>query len=110
MPQNFQAYTKPEQDGRRKLSVEDYDDIRVWIANGNSQRATAKHFNCSRRMVVWISQPEKYEAFRTARMASKKHLEYYDKEKHRLSVQKYRAKKRLLSIPNKPKPCLDTVY
>jgi len=102
MPQAFHAYTKPMQDGRRKIPPSLHSQIRQDYADLKSQRAVAKKYNVSRRLIVFILYPERYKEFQGQRYSLKVWLKYYDKKAHGKAIQLYRAKKRKYNLQYNP--------
>ena len=96
MPQKCLPFRLEMEDGRRKIPQEEHPKIQKLYKEGLSQRAIARQYNVSRRLIVWILYPERLKARQAQRILDKAHLLYYDKQKHRLSMQKHRLKKRQL--------------
>ncbi len=100
MPQNFRAYALPEQDGRRKLSEEQKQEIRAkYKPRVYSFGMLAKEYGVNKRTIFFVVNPHKLVDFQRSRKGS--WINYYDKEQHRLAVKKYRDKKRALKIKTK---------
>jgi hypothetical protein len=94
MPQSAKPYSKEMDDGRRKLSAKDHEEVRRVYKQLKSQRATALYFKVSRRLIQWILSPEKLKAYQGERSKKRAYSLYYDKDKQRVYMQRYRAKKR----------------
>lgn len=107
MPQVERRYEKPEQDGRVKIPPERYEEVRQQYKFFRSYQKTADYFHVSKRLIIFICNPEKLEEFKRNRKG--KWVEYYETEKRREDMRKYRAKKRkmgFLGNANRPKrPC-----
>ena len=98
MPQDFKKYEREELDGRVKIPKNKHELVRSVYKELKSQRKTAIYFNVSRRLIMFILYPERYEAFKSQRKEKKVWLDYYDREKYTKAIQKYRNKKRRLRI------------
>lgn len=89
----------PFQDKRSKLLPCQKERIYYLynVVQGYSQRDLAKMFGVSRRTVQFIIDPEKHKENLKRREERGGTKVYYDKEKHRLSMQAYRQHKRELN-------------
>lgn len=87
-------YTSETQDGRRKITTDQHDEVRAFYKWCKSQRKTAEHFGISRRLVVFILYPDRLKEIQRQRIEDKVHLKYYDKEKRRNYMRKWRLRKR----------------
>jgi len=94
MLQQFKSYTNLMDDGRRKIHPRQYEEIRAYYKEARSQRQTAKYFNCSRRLIVFILYPERLKTMQEYHKEIKHHRKYYNKDKNREYMRTYRAKKR----------------
>src|SRR3990172_5636149 len=106
MPQEAKNYTPNTlQDGRRKITPEQYPKIKEYYKEVKSQRKTAELFKISRRLIQFILDPDKLKHLQENNKKIKHHLKYYDTEKNRIYMRTYRAKKRqqgLMIIKTKP--------
>ncbi len=59
-------------------------------------RGLATLYNVSRRLIQFIIYPEREKALKAIVKKEKRWLKYYDREAHNLSMQRNRAKKKLL--------------
>jgi hypothetical protein len=84
----------PEQDGRRKILSSQYDEVRAKYQSLKSMRATAKYYGVDKRLIQFIVYPERLIALKEWNKKIKHHKKYYDTEKRRDYMRKYRAKKR----------------
>lgn len=84
-------------DRRRKLSAEDKAEIRI-NTDGLSQRALAREYDVSRRTIQFILDPGKLAANKEARKIRGGWKQYYDKEKHTLSMKEHRNYKQKLFV------------
>lgn len=76
-----------ENDRRRKLSDEEINAIIELRASGFSIRKLAKMFKVDRNTIKWHTSPE----FRKREYERKRRMNYYyNREKHRLAVKRYR--------------------
>ena len=98
MPQDFKKYASPSQDGRRKLLRSQHADVRAHYVLSQSQRKTAKHFEVSRRLIVFILHPERLQAMQDKHREEEHWKTFYDKEEHTKAIKKYRDKKRSLGL------------
>lgn len=103
MPQDFKKYVDPSQDGRRKLLPEQYEEVKEHYKISQSQRKTAKHFGVSRRLVQFITCPEKLKALQDRQREQEHWKAYYNKEEHTKAIKKYRDKKKSLGLQFNPK-------
>jgi predicted DNA-binding protein YlxM (UPF0122 family) len=64
MPQGYKPYPDPKQDRRRKLTPEQYEEIRSLYDKGNGLSMTeiGRKYGVSRHMVAIIVKPERAEA------------------------------------------------
>lgn len=88
---------KTEYDARIKIST----PMKVAIKAEQgilSQRATARKYNVSRRMVQFIWCPEKLEKAKELYKERRKDGRYYVKEKHTKEMKKTRRKKQRLYL------------
>lgn len=84
-------------DRRVKLSVEDKELIKAEYEQGGiSQRALARKYNVSRRLISFIIFPERAEIAKKQYAERRKDGRYYDKEKHRKAVSNHRKYKKQL--------------
>ena len=87
-------------DKRIKISLEDRKEIKR-LYYKISQRKLAKMFNCSRRSVIFIGCPEKLLRNLEAREERGGTNFYYNREKQREYMKKYRNNKQKLYLKNK---------
>ena len=78
-------------DRRVKLTSIQKEEIKELFNSGVAQREIARDFKVSRRLIYWITHPEKYEEFREVRRGCWKH--YYNKESRNISMQEHRQYK-----------------
>lgn len=85
------------QDRRRKLTDDDRAEIiRLYGGDGYSQRELARKFGVSRRLITYTLYPERLEEHSRIYKEEKRHLRYYDKEKHRVYMKKHRRYKQTM--------------
>lgn len=84
--------TGKEHDGRRRLTDEEKEDVKRLHKAGQSIHSLSRDYGVSRRLVQFLIYPERLEIVNYPGHWSK----YYDKEKHRRSMAKHRAKKKQL--------------
>ncbi|MFW6024990.1 MAG: hypothetical protein ACOCRX_01480 [Candidatus Woesearchaeota archaeon] len=95
MPYLFETnkiHLPKNKDRRRKLTDGQKKEIRK-LYGKYSQRKLAKMFGVSRRLIVFIGDPEKHKANLKARKARGGWKCYYDKKKHREQMKKHRKYK-----------------
>lgn len=81
-------------DRRRKLTEEQKEEIRALKDTGLSKKEVAVRYGCDRRTIDFIWNPEKLQRNIQLRQENGGSSAYYDKEKHRQYMQKYRNHKR----------------
>lgn len=87
-------YTK-EQDGRIKILPEQYEEVREKYRVVQSLRAVAGYYGVDKRTIQFIIHPEKLEDLKRHNKEIKHWSIYYDKDKRREYMRKWRAKKKL---------------
>jgi len=96
---SFPTYSlQPTLDGRRKIDPKDHEQIRRDYQDLKSQRKVADLWGVSRRLISFILDPHKLEEFQRKRYEKGVWMDYYDKEKRREAMAKYRKKKRDLGF------------
>ena len=88
-----------ELDKRVKLSLEEREQIKFWYGR-ISQRRLAHMYGVSRRLIIFIGDPEKYEKNLVNRKLRGGSKAYYDKDKHRDAMKKHRRRKQELCLKN----------
>lgn len=83
----------PSLDRRVKLTNEQKAEI-LGFKGEISQRELARRYNVSKRTIQFILFPEKLEENLKRRKERGGWLQYYDKEKHRVSMQDHREYKK----------------
>lgn len=100
MPYKFETQhlkRRKEDDSRIKLTDNDKTEIRKLYSTGMfSQRKLAEMFNVSRRSIQFILSPEKLKENYKQRLQRGKDGRYYDKEKQKEYMRKYRHEKKAL--------------
>lgn len=87
----------PENDNRVKLSDADRKKIVEEFKTGLiSQRALARKYNVSRRLISFILDPEKAERAKEQYKERRKDGRYYKREKHNEAMKRHRSHKREL--------------
>jgi len=89
-------------DRRVKLSDEDREEIKK-LYGTISQRKLASKYNVSRRLIIFIGCPEKYERNLKQREERGGSKIYYKKEKHTKAMKKHRQHKQKLYLDGKLK-------
>ena len=86
-------------DRRVKLTAQDRLEIPDLYASGHfSQRALAKLYEVSRRLIVFVIYPERAEANYKARVDRGGSKQYYDKDKWREQMRNHRQYKQKLYV------------
>lgn len=89
-------------DSRVKLTGEDKDRIRwLYYNTETSQRKLAKQFGVSRRLIQFITDPEKEKKCKEQFAERQKDGRYYDREEHNKQIKRLRAKKQKLHLEGK---------
>lgn len=83
-----------------KLTDEDKANIVSFHNRGMSQRALARYFNVSRRLISFVLFPERLLINKQQRLASGGSKQYYKKEKQKLYSQKTRDYRKQLELQN----------
>lgn len=100
MPYKFETdklKISPKHDKRIKLTNEDKENIRKDYATGlYSQRKLAEKYNVSRRLIVYILYPDRYEKAKELHKQRRKDGRYYNKERHREYMNRHRQHKKEL--------------
>jgi transposase len=86
----------PFLDKRVKLLPCQKEMVLHYRGEGWSQRALAKHFNVSRRLITFVIDPDKKRRDLENRAARGGHKVYYDREKNNTYMKSHRAKKHIL--------------
>jgi hypothetical protein len=88
-----------EQDGRVKILKSQYDEVRAKYVSLQSMRATAAYYGVDKRLIQFIIYPERLEALKAHNKLIKHHRKYYDKDKWRETMRKFRARKKEILNP-----------
>ena len=100
MPYTSEKIKLPRKYDRRvKLSKEDREEIKE-LYGSVSQRKLAKRYNVSRRLIIFIGDPEKYKRNKELRKDS---TWYYNKEKNKNYMKRHRRYKQQLYLEGKIK-------
>jgi hypothetical protein len=100
MPYKCEKINLPrELDRRVKLTEDEREEIKQ-LYGKISQRKLAKRFGVSRRLIIFIGAPEKYQHNKDIRKDS---TFYYNKYKHRAYMKKHRKYKQRLYLEGKIK-------
>lgn len=86
-------------DKRVKIPKEDHGYIRERVRRGEGIRALAREYGVDKRTIQFIADPERLKQNRALRKKRGGWKRYYDKEKHRVYMQRHRA--HLAGIINK---------
>ena len=97
----YMPYTDPNDDGRRKIPKDLYPFVISTYKELQSYQKTADHFNVSKRLIIFIVNPQTLQALKARNKQIQAHKIYYDKDKRREYMRAYRAKKRRFGIPYK---------
>lgn len=94
MYRGHKKYEDRKLDGRVKIHKDQYEEVRAMYARVKSQAEVAKHYGVDKSAIRWILNPEAYKKF----LEAKRTKSYYNKERHKEAVRRYRAKKRSLGV------------
>jgi IS30 family transposase len=86
----------PMLDKRRKLTEDQYSEIRQRHANGESQRFLAKVYGVHRSTIGFIIYPERIKRNQDQRRARGGSKIYYDKDAQRRAIYDLRKRKKAL--------------
>lgn len=100
--QSFLPYNNLLDDGRRKITKDQYPAVKETYRQLKSYQKTADHYGVSKRLIIFIIKPESLARLKAHQKRIQHYKIYYDKDKRRHYMRKYRAKKRALNIPLKP--------
>lgn len=94
----------PQYDRRRKLTEDDkFEIVRLRKEHNLSQRTLARMFGVSRRLIIFIIDPEKHERAKAQYKERRQDGRYYDRETHRKTIKNYREYKHKLYLDGKIK-------
>lgn len=94
MPLTELPYTEPMQDKRRKIDPKDHEQIKRDYQELHSYQKTADLWGVSKRLIIFIVNPDIWEAYRKKRIQNQVHKTYYNKEKWKHYMRKHRQNKR----------------
>jgi transposase len=84
-----------ERDRRIKLNDKQREEIvEIYSSGSMSYNEIAKLYGVSKRLVYFVVNPDKLEENKGKREERGGWKQYYDKEKNRISMRKYRANKK----------------
>ena len=84
-------------DRRVKLTDEERIEIAdTYKSGGTSYNKLAVEYGVSKRLIMFIVNPDKYEVTKKQFAERQKGGRYYDREKHRMAVKKHRDYKKEL--------------
>lgn len=89
-------YTDESQDGRISITSKQKEEIRKKYGLGVKMQTLAEEYNVSDVCIFHTIHQEKRAEYREKAQTTWK--DYYDKEKHRLKIKRYREKKRKLGF------------
>jgi len=104
MPETFKRFTMA-QDGRRRLLPKHYPAVRKLYLKLKSQRAVAKYFGVSKRLIQFILRPELLIALKERQRKEQHWKKYFNRRKHAIAIRKWRWKKKALGLKIKIKKC-----
>ena len=94
----------PQYDRRRKLTEDDkFEIVRLRKEHNLSQRTLARMFGVSRKLIIFIIDPERYERAKAQYKERRKDGRYYDRETHNEAMRNLRAYKHKLYLDGKIK-------
>jgi len=99
MTQIYKSYKNSMQDGRRKISPEQYKEIIKKRKDGMKPKNLAQEYKVSVSLIKYIIYPKLQETRRERnKMMWKDYQIHYGKEYHMKAIRKWRAKKRKLGL------------
>ena len=96
MAQDYKSYNKTELDGRIKILPEQYNEVKARYKQLKSSRKLAKEYGVDKGTILNIVSERCKE--RLKRYNKGRWKIYYDKEKRKKDMKKYRDKKRRLGL------------
>jgi len=100
MPAKIDKMKVPKHADRRvKLNDDQRREVKAMHRAGHSQRAIARHFDVSRRLISYILYPDKLAHAKKLYKERRKDGRYYKREKHTEAMRRHRQHKRLLLLP-----------
>lgn len=94
----------PQYDRRRKLTEDDKIEIvRLRKEHNLSQRTLARMFGVSRKLIIFIIDPERHERAKAQFKERRKDGRYYDRETNTIAVRNTRQYKQQLYLDGKIK-------
>lgn len=96
MPLKAIRYEDEKDDGRKKLTSQQKEEIKRLFADSKNEKELAIQFGVAISTIKYIVDP-KYRAQKSEK-AKLTWRKYYDKKKHAENMRKYRAKKRKLGL------------
>ncbi len=98
MPYKSEKIKLPKKYDRR-IKLEDYERKKIKELYGKiSQRKLAKMFNVSRRLIIFIGDPEKHKHNLQLRKETGGSKQYYNKEKNKIYMRNHRRYKQGLYL------------
>lgn len=88
-------YTE-EQDGRRKILTSEHEEVRAKYKSLKSMREVARIYGVDKRTIQFIVYPERLKRLQEWNKKIKHHKKYYNTDKRREYMRKYRARKKLI--------------
>lgn len=100
MPQKFKKYEGKNKilDGRVKITPDKYPEIRELYKQTKSSPKIAKIYGVTKKIILFIVNPEYKERDRQRRIDGKVWLRYYNTKYNTMAKQKFRNKKRALGF------------
>lgn len=96
-----EKYKKQIFDGRVKILKKQYPEVITMYKDLKSSRKVAKIFGVDKKIILFIVNPE-YKKRDALRQKNEQHWKiYYNKDKHKEAIAKYRKKKKLLGYKYK---------
>ncbi len=86
-------YTE-KQDGRRKILTSEHEEVRAKYKSLKSLREVARIYGVDKRTIQFIVYPERLKRLQEWNKKIKHHKKYYNTEKRKMEMRKYRKRKR----------------
>lgn len=86
-------YTE-KQDGRRKILTSEHEEVKAKYKSLKSLREVARIYGVDKRTIQFILYPDRLKQLQEWNKKIKHHKKYYNTEKRKMYMRKYRERKR----------------
>lgn len=104
MPQFTIPYSEPLQDKRRKIHPKDHAQIKRDYNELKSYQKTADLWGVSKRLIIFIVNPDIKKRYSEYRKRIQSHKIYYNTQKRKMYMRTFRKRKRELGLLTSKKP------